>query len=364
MTVVLFIIILGILVFIHELGHFWAARRSGVAVEEFGFGFPPRIIGWQRGKTLLSLNWIPFGGFVRLQGEQGDEQRRPDSFSSARFSRQLLVMAAGVLMNAVFAWLLMTVVMVAGIKTDGLSIPQDRFIRHTPVQLEAVVTPKSAADVSGLRNGDAVTAVDGQSLTTTQAIIDYVTAAQYPTISVRVERAGQPLTFTVTPKPSSDHPRYGFGVQATTITSYPWYVAPWYGLMATLTLVRQTLVGFGQLIADLVTTAKVSQDVAGPVGIAVLTGQIVQFGFIATLQFMAILSVSLAVVNFLPLPALDGGRALFLLIGKFRGRPLNQKIEGVIHAVGFYGLILVVILLSIRDVSRFDLLQQLRTVFQ
>ena len=111
-------------------------------------------------------------------------------------------------------------------------------------------------------------------------------------------------------------------------------------------------------------TASVSSDVSGPVGIAVLTGQVIQYGFAATVQFMAILSISLAVVNFLPLPALDGGRALFLVIGKFRGRPVDTKIENTVHTIGFYGLLLVIILLSIRDVSKFRLLEQIRLLFR
>ena len=108
MAVLFFIIILGILVFVHELGHFVVARWSGVAVEEFGFGFPPRIFGRKRGATTYSINWIPFGGFVRLQGEQSDQAQRPDSFVKARFSRQLAIMVAGVFMNVVLAWLLLT----------------------------------------------------------------------------------------------------------------------------------------------------------------------------------------------------------------------------------------------------------------
>ncbi len=364
MTILIFIIILGILVFVHELGHFMVARWSGVAVEEFGFGFPPRLIGWKRGPTIYSLNWIPFGGFVRLQGEQDDQQQRPDSFVAAKYSRQFAIMIAGVLMNALLAWALLTTTIIAGVSTDSTTVPHNRFVRQTPAHVEAVVTDGSAAALAGLQTGDTVVSVNNQSFTSTQQIIDLAQANNYTPITLSVLHNKISKDIVITPQVAVDHPRYGFGIQSVTTVHYPWYVAPWYSLSMTGQLIIQTLKGFWTLIHDLVVTAHVSSDVAGPVGIAVLTGQVVQYGFIATLQFMAVLSISLAVVNFLPLPALDGGRAVFATIAHLRGKPINTKIEGTIHAIGFYVLLLVIILLSIRDVSRFKLFEQLRGLFQ
>lgn len=364
MAILFFIIILGLLVFVHELGHFLSARAAGVAVEEFGFGFPPRMIGIKRGRTILSINWIPFGGFVRLQGEQEDTEQRPDSFVRARFSRQLVIMVAGVVMNILLAWVLMTMTLVIGTKTDASMTPHDRFAVASPARLEAIVTDGTAASDAGLRNGDRVLDINGVAYTSTEDIIQATKDQQYPTLNVRVERNNTPIIISIAPRTASDHPRYGFGVQSLLVVRYPWYIAPWYGFTSVIDLISQTAVGFGHLIRDLVVTAKVSPDLTGPVGIAVLTGQVVQYGFVATLQFMAILSVSLAVVNILPLPALDGGRALFVTIGHFRGRPVNTRIEGTIHTIGFYMLLLVILLISIRDVSRFRLLEQLRSLFQ
>lgn len=364
MTVLLFILILGILVFVHELGHFMVARWSGVAVEEFGFGFPPRIIGLKRGATTYSINWIPFGGFVRLQGEQEDGAKRPDSFVQAPFRKQFAILVAGVFMNALLAWVLLTTTFIVGVSGEAQSVPHNRHILTSSPRVEAIVTDNSPAATAGLMTGDRVVAVNDQPLSSTEQLIALAQSENYPVLKLDVLRKNKPQTIRIQPRAASDTPRYGLGIQQIVTVSYPWYIAPWYGLQFGYQMTGQTIVGFGTLLRDLITTAKVSPDVTGPVGIAVLTGQVAQYGLIATLQFMAILSISLAVVNFLPLPALDGGRALFVFLGKIRGRPVNPRIEGTIHAAGFYSLLLLIILLSIRDVSKFRLVDQLKGLFQ
>ncbi len=364
MVILIFIVILGLLVFVHEFGHFSVARLSGVAVEEFGFGFPPRLFGWRRGGTIFSLNLIPFGGFVRLQGEQGDQAKRSDSFSQARYSHQFAVMSAGVVMNVILAWFLLTLALVIGVKTDSASIPTQSFVQRDQPQVEATVSKDSAAAAAGLKTGDVITAVNGLPLTSTEEIINLIKSKQYPPLVIDFLRGQVSKQIKILPRAESTSPRYGLGIQSVTTVRYPWYVAPWYGLKSVLNLIGQTIAGFWHLVHDLILTASVNPDLTGPVGIAVLTGQVVQFGFSATLQFMAILSISLAVVNFLPLPALDGGRAVFLTIARLRGRPINTHLEGAIHTVGFYLLLSLVILLSIRDVSRFHLFAQLRTLFR
>lgn len=359
-----FVIILSVLVFVHEFGHFFAARKSGVVVEEFGFGFPPRIGGWRRGGTLYSINWIPFGGFVRLQGEQEGSEQRPGNFTTASFRHQITIMSAGVVMNAGLAWVLLTATLVAGVNVDTSTAPKNSPAQISNPRTVAVISEDGAAVAAGLHAGDRIITIDGRPPGSTQELIDRTKTLNYPTITLRIDRANLTQDIVITPRPDTDHPRYGFGLESVGTLSYPWYVAPWYGLTSAGELSYQTLTGFGRLLRDLLTTAHVSQDLTGPVGIAVLTGQVLQFGFTATLQFMAILSISLAVVNFLPLPALDGGRAAFAIIKKFRGRAVNPRVEGTIHAVGFYLLLLLIILISIRDVSRFGIVNQIRSAFQ
>ncbi len=359
MGILLFILILGLLVFVHEFGHFYAARRSGVGVEEFGFGFPPRLWGIQRGPTTYSVNLIPFGGFVRLQGEQADHDARTDSFVNAPPLRQYVIIAAGVLMNALLAWVLMTSALVVGLAADQATIPADRFARFQPTRQEAVVSAGGSVARAGLTSGDDLLSINQQVFRSTDHLIAYTKDHDYPALEIRYRRQGREYAATIRPDPAGDHPRYGFGIVTIGRLSYPWYVAPWYGLSMTGRLTGQTVVGLGQVVVNLVRTGQVSTDVTGPVGIAVLTSQVSQLGVVAIIQFMAILSISLAVINFLPIPALDGGRALFIVLSRLRGRPIDRRVENLVHAAGFYLLIVMVILISIRDVQRFELLDRL-----
>ncbi len=364
MTLLLFILILGVLVFIHELGHFTVARWLGVAVEEFGLGFPPRMVGITKGPTTYSLNWIPFGGFVRLQGEQEDGAQRPNSFSQAPFRKQFAILIAGVFMNAILAWVLLSITFVAGVSADPTALPKNSFIRVSQVRVEALVTAGSPSATAGLANGDIILTVNGQTIESTEKLINLAQANDYPVLNLSVQHQRKKVDIQITPRPAGQTPRYGLGIQQLVTVRYPWYIAPWYGLTTGADMVKQTFIGFGRLVKDIVTTAKVSSDITGPVGIAILTGQVAQYGVIAVLQFMAILSISLAVVNFLPLPALDGGRALFVFLARVRGRPVNPRIEGIIHAVGFYVLLLLILLISIRDISKFQLFSKLKDLFQ
>lgn len=359
MGVLLFIVILSVLIFVHEFGHFFVARRAGVAVEEFGFGFPPRLWGIQRGPTTYSLNWIPFGGFVRLQGEQGEGDARPDSFVNHAASRQFMIIAAGVVMNLLLAWVLMSSVLTIGVASEQSMVPHDRFARYAKTYQQVLVSPASPTAKAGVADGDHLLTINGQHFSTTTELITYVQQQHYPALDIRFLHAGATREVAISPTSVNGQPRYGLGVETIGQVRYPWYVASWYGLNLSIRLGWQTLQGLGQVVVSFVRTGQVSADVTGPVGIAVLTSQISQLGMVAILQFIALLSISLAVVNFLPIPALDGGRALFILLGRLRGRPINRQVENIIHVAGFYLLLALVILISIRDVRRFGLFQQL-----
>ncbi len=364
MTILWFVLILGVLVFVHELGHFLAARRAGVQVEEFGFGFPPRVWGFRRGQLVISFNAIPFGGFVRLQGEQGDPNRRPDSFSSATWPKQIVILAAGVIMNYLLAWLILSTIFGAGlpVQTDQLPASASRWVRQQHV--EAVVSDNSPAAQGGLHTGDRVLSVNGQDFTNTQDVIRYTTDQHFPSLELVIIHDNARQTLHIQPQTTAaNQPHYGFGLQSVGILRYPWYQAPLAGARSTAEITAQTFRGFGTLVRDLIVHGQVSRDVTGPIGIAVLTAQVSQLGPIALLQFVAVLSISLAVINFLPLPGLDGGRALFVVIGRMRRRPLNPRTENLIHAAGFYALILLVLVITVRDVRRFDILSRVSQLF-
>lgn len=363
MGILAFVIILSVLVIIHEAGHFFAARRSGVAVEEFGIGFPPKIAAIRRGSTLFTINAIPFGGFVRLVGENGTDEDQATSFSNARPYKQFFILTAGVIMNFLFAIVMMSVVLGIGVKSDPATVKQDsRAIISQPFT-ELTISPNGAAAQAGLKSGERVVRVDQQTITNTTDLVTYVQQHEFAPIELVVSRNGTEVPVRITAAQTSTGPKYGLGLVNTVTLRYPWYVAPWYGAKSSVDLGWQTILGFGKLIGELF-KGQVSQDVTGPIGIAVITSEVTRFGLVSLLQFAAILSVSLAVLNILPLPALDGGRLFFRIISWIIHRPIRRQLEGAIHTVGFYLLIAFLIFISARDLEKFNVISKLTHLFQ
>ena len=354
LTLIVFVFILGLLVFVHELGHFVAARKNGVKVEEFGFGFPPRMFGIKRGETIYSLNWIPLGGFVKIKGEGGEYKEDNDSFAHKKIWQRAIILAAGVLMNFLLAAVILSVGFMIGLPQviDG----EDGYakVRDAKVQIIQVLedTPAAAAE---LMPGDAILSIDGQKVEQVSQMQNYVASKIDVPVKIVFLRDGTEFEKEITPVFLTETGRGGMGVGLlkSGIVSYPWYVAIWRGAENTVLFTREVVVAFYELLKNLIITQKVSVDLSGPVGIAVLTGQVARRGFAYLLQFTAMLSINLAVINFLPFPALDGGRIIFLIIEKIRRRPVSQKIENLIHNVGFVLLMLLVVLVTYRDVAKF-----------
>lgn len=366
MSILLFILILGTLVVVHELGHFLAARKSGVRVDEFGLGFPPRLFGRRRGQTLYSINAIPFGGFVRLYGEQSGEAADIGSFQAASMPKKILIMAAGVLMNYALAWIILSVVFSIGLTVDPTTTKIENGAKLSNQRVQAIVTKDGTAERSGLANGDQIISINGRTFSTTEDIAQFARQANFPPLQFDLIHDNIRRQVTVQPNQTTDPaaPHYEFGLVATATVRYPWYTSPWVGLRSTISLSWQSVAGFGQVISQFVRSGHLSQDVAGPVGIAILTGEVSRLGASSLLQFVALLSISLAVINFLPVPALDGGRAWLLIIQSITRRKISPRIENYIHAVGFYALLLMILLISIRDVRRFEIVDRVIDVFR
>lgn len=385
-TFIIFIFVLGVLVFVHELGHFLVARRNGIKAEEFGFGFPPRLGGvyfdddkgkwkliWGNKKsrssnTVYSLNWIPLGGFVRIKGEDGGKKADEDSFASKSAWTRVKVLAAGVTMNFILAWFLISVALMIGSPQpveDGLSSGQD-----TKIQISQVL-PGTPAEEMGLLPGDEIVAyrsgvsAELNNFESIENIQQVISEHEGEIIVLVVRRGNESLELSGTPRidPGEDRGPLGISLLETAIKRFPLHLAIWEGLVTTLDLIVLILVTLYEIIKNLVIGQAVSVDVAGPVGIAFLTQQVTALGLVYLLQFTAILSINLGIINAFPIPALDGGRILFILIEKVKGAPVSQKVEQWFHAVGFILLILLMVWVTIRDFIRFEIFDKVQGIF-
>lgn len=375
LTIIIFVVVLGLLVFVHELGHFSVARWNGIKAEEFGFGFPPRIGGvfynertkkWEfvRGNrevasknTVYSVNWIPFGGFVRIKGEDGSGAREPDSFAAQSGWKRIQVLAAGVVMNFLLAWALLSAVLMMGFPQTV--DPDDSTLggKQVDIQIQRVL-PGTPAEQMGLRMGDDIVTIDGVSMTTLNQVQEYISTRKGQQITVKVDRGGRVLALEGTPR--TDYPAeegsLGIVFAAAVTTQYGPVEAVKEGGIQTYRLTGAMLSGLWQLVSG---QGSIS-DVSGPVGIAEYTRQASDLGLVYLLFFAAVLSINLGIINILPFPALDGGRVLFVLIEMLRGgKPVSQRIEGLFHQFGFLLLITLMLVVTVHDVLRMEFFNRL-----
>jgi len=353
-TIIIFIAILSLLVFVHEFGHFITAKKAGIHVEEFGFGFPPRMLGVMRDKTIYSINWIPLGGFVRIKGESGEHARDKDSYASKSIPKKITILCAGVLMNVLLAWCLLSVGYLIGVPQVVEDLPSFARVSDTRVRVVSVLKD-SPAYKAGLEPGDAVTSIDGTLITEIDVFRAYTASHAGAPVVLAIEAGKGPKEVRLVPQILKDTGRVGIGValMKTGLVSYPLYYAPLEGARAVYSITADIFTAFGGLLRDLVVQKPVSVDFSGPVGIAVVTGEIAKMGFRYLLQFTALLSINLAFVNILPFPALDGGRVLFLLIEWARGKAVDRRVESVVHNIGFALLMILVLVVTYRDIVRF-----------
>ncbi|MBU2051726.1 M50 family metallopeptidase [Patescibacteria group bacterium] len=336
-SILTFLIILSVLILVHELGHFFSAKRNGIKVEEFGFGYPPRLFGITKGGTIYSLNLLPFGGFVRMLGEDVGEGRQ--SFFVQPKSVRTTVLLAGVTMNFLLG------VVLFGVIYTKLGIPE-------PVDYLTVVsvTADSPAEQAGIKAKDKVI-----SFSNNDDFINYINDNRGKTISLQLSDR----LVEVVPRTTDATPE-GQGALGVTITNidyvqYPFWQRPFRGMALGVKEAfawgREILNALGQTVARLIQGQR-PQDVAGPVGIYQISKSAGEQGFLAVLQFTGILSINLAILNLLPLPALDGGRLLFIGLEAISGRKVKPKLEQTIHLVGMALLIGLMILVTVNDIRR------------
>ena len=348
MTLLLFLVILSILVFVHELGHFWVAKKNGILVEEFGFGLPPRIWGKKVGETVYSINALPIGGFVKLYGEDQIEDSERAFFAQSKLVRAA-VLLAGVSMNFLLGVVLFSVIYtVMGIPTAS-----------GRVVIEGVM-PNSPAQLAGIQAGEQIYLVEGKVVTISDDFVNLVGQKVGGEVELLVGKdGGQQYGRVVRLVPRKDPPAgegaLGVVVSSTEMRHYPMWQMPvrgaWYGLKEALAWGGMIFTEIVRMISNLL-VGILPADVGGPVRIYQATGEVAKGGVLLLLQFMAILSVNLAVFNLLPVPALDGGRMLFIWLEWIRRKRFDPEFEKKVNSWGMAFLLALLAAITLQDVIR------------
>lgn len=362
MYIIIFIIILAVLVFVHELGHFVVAKASGIKVDEFAIGFPPRIASFTRGETRYALNIIPFGGYVKIFGEDYEESQSPEvatspdkdrSFANKPKYIQALVLLAGITFNILFAWVLLSIGFMSGMAVpDGYN--GSGAIKDAATVVTSVVK-KSPADVAGLKPGDKILSLQAADAKVDKPLSEdlqkFTASHADKPITISLERKSAIETLSVTPTlRGGDHATIGITTDQLGILKLGLFPAIWEGGKLTIELVKATAVGLAVFFKTIFIGKAHFSDVTGPVGIAGLVNDATQLGFSYLVSFTAFISINLAIINLIPFPALDGGRVLFVLIEKIRGKALNPKAVQIVNTTGLGLLLLLMLVVTVHDV--------------
>lgn len=365
MSILLFLVILIILILVHEFGHFIVAKKAGIRVDEFGIGFPPKAVTLAKWReTEYTLNWLPLGGFVKIFGENSNEEslRGPDSNRSFIHKPKIVqaaVLFAGVAFNIIFAWALFSIVFMLGMPS-ALSEEEASGARGVHLIISEVLED-SPAETAGLMSGDEIL-----SLTTSEAraedlfpsvVSDFIMTQEGKEITISVRREDEAREILIIPEVGvieSEKSRPAIGVAMGLIgrIQLPPPTALWEGAKFTVEITKLIAVAIFAFLASALTLSANLSEIAGPVGIVSLVGDVSALGFVFILNFTAFVSINLAIINLLPFPALDGGRLLFLLIEVFKGSPIKPSITNAVNTVGFALLIILMLAVTYSDIAR------------
>ena len=332
-TIIASILIFGLLIFVHELGHYLAARKAGIRVLEFALGFGKELIGWEKDGTRYTLRLFPLGGFCRLLGEDSEDQEQEGNFQSKSIPARFAVIAAGPLMNFLLAILLFALMYFF-----FLGVPQ----QHT-TRIGDVLSGSRAEEV-GLQGGDVIRSVNGVNVQEWPDVVSSINAKPEQEIILQIQRNGTVYTVSVTPENQEGRGLIGITPE---YKKFAFFSSIFWGFNYTWFFIQLIFVSLYQMI-----TGVIPADVAGPVGIVAVVGEVMETGFSNLLSLAAIISINLGIINLLPIPALDGSRLLFLSLEGIRGKPIDPQKEGFIHFVGFAMLIMLMIFISFQDIFR------------
>ena len=379
-SILLFLIVLSVLVLVHEFGHYIVAKWIGVWVEEFGWGFPPRMVGKKLGETLYSINWLPLGGFVRLHGEQGQEGvTKPErAFVNKSKLQRSAVIVAGIIMNLLLAVFLFYIYLSAiGFDTTVPKIVEHNFVgANQSLEEEVIITAVSEgspAEASGVLTNSTVVSVGGEIVGSADGFVDLIDQNKGSEVSITLENIETGETYDVQVTPREDPPE-NEGALGVGFFPFETYVLTWdstgqkslSGITHGYNMFAYNAKGLLFTISRSVeekSVEPVSGAVAGPLGLFFITEQVAKAGVLELISFMALVSLSLALLNILPIPPLDGGRLLFIGIEAVLGKKLTPKIEGYAQMAGLLFFLLLFVAISISDVRNFIGFNRLADLF-
>jgi regulator of sigma E protease len=336
-TLLAAIFVFGLLIFVHELGHFIFAKITGMRVDEFAVGFGPKIISFRDGETLYSLRIIPLGGYNKIAGMDPDEEEDERSFNRKPLWARALTVFGGSMMNFVLPIILFTIIYTS----NGVNLPTEESV------LGQVIAGRPAAQ-AGLQMGDRIIAVDGQSVHTWQDLVRRIHSSAGNKLVLTVERKTETLQVPVTPEldPNSQHGLIGVApFMIHTEPTLPQSVG--YAFSQTVFILKDMTSGIVHMF-----TGRAPADVAGPIGVAQMAGQFAQLGIIPLLQFAAFVSLNLGLINLLPLPALDGGHIVLLVLEGIRRKPISKSTLYTIQMIGFALILALVVMSTYKDLTR------------
>lgn len=365
LSIIIFIVILSVLVILHELGHFIMAKRAGIGVEEFGIGFPPRAWGKKIKGTIYSLNWLPFGGFVRLVGEDPQDKRREqqNSFYIKTVKRRASVVVAGVLVNFILAVVIFYIVLFALNFKASLPLLFDhkfKFVNQSKQVLVVEVGRDSPAATAGIKSGESIIRVDEIKIDARDQLQGIIRLAEGKELTLTLENPVNNRTREVVARPvynqALDAPALGVGLGELVVLNYQTLPQKIFsGLIHSYNTLDYSIRIFGQLVSLAIQQkdiTPVAEGVSGPIGIARITREVVALGPISVLQLAGLLSLNLALINILPIPALDGGRFFFIIIEAVTRKRVHANVEKWAHSVGFALLLALIFLVTYNDILK------------
>ncbi|MFA5841534.1 MAG: RIP metalloprotease RseP [Candidatus Paceibacterota bacterium] len=362
MSILLFLIILVVLIVSHEFGHFIVAKLAKIRVDEFAFGFPPRLWSVKMGETEYAINALPFGGYVKIFGENPDEEslRGPEHARSLVTQPkwiQAAVISAGVVFNILLAWLLLSLGFMIGFPTALGGSDFEKYAKDTALTITSVIQ-KAPADIAGLKPGDKIISVSsGKEILAEinpETVKSFIENHGEKPIGISYARNESRLETLITPSTGviENKAAIGISMDMIGIVRLPVHKALWEGANNTYFLLDETARGLYGMIRNAVMGQGSLAGVTGPVGIVKMVGDASSLGFIYLIGFTALISINLAIVNLIPIPALDGGRLLFIIIEAVKGSPIKPKVANVVNAAGFALLMILMVVVTYNDVVR------------